>query len=198
MINLLSSELQTELRAARLNVRLRSYIFVIAIVLGTILLVFAAGLLLSYQHRLAAEEAIKDNRQSISQYEDTRKAAERFHGDLAIAKAILSQETLYSDLTVRITQTLPSNTILTSLLLDEQTITQPIIFSARVPSQQSAVTLKNTLENSAIFSEVSLINIQEDKPDEKTDNIPAIFRNHPVAVTFQATLEKDAVSGGKL
>lgn len=190
MINLLSQDLQTELRSARLNVRLRSYIVVTLAVLLATLLVFAASLFLSYQQRAAAEQSIDNNLRAISQYSETRKEAENFHKNLATAKSILTQETLYSDLMVRIAKTLPTRTNLTDLTLSEEIIAQPIILNARVGSQQAAVTLKNTLEESEIFSDVSLISVQSDG----SSTIPDSYRNYPVSVTLQASFNKPATT----
>lgn len=187
MINLLNSDLQKQYRAARLNLRLRMYFSFAAVTLAIVIGVFAGGLVLTLNERSIAKQEIAANEAQTAKYKDEKQSAITFKSNLAIAKSILSQEVLYSDLIVNIAKTLPSDAVLSALTIDQQSMQKPISMSARVTSKDGAITLKTTLENSPIFENVSINSIIE---EEITANSSSITRSHPVQVVLTLKVSK--------
>jgi Tfp pilus assembly protein PilN len=187
MINLLDTDTLRHYRAARVNVLLRKYVVLLILTLVAVLLAFAGGIFITLGERSAAEAEIASHQQALTQYADVKKEAESFTANLKIAKSILSQEVLYSDMIVQIARTLPSGAILSSLSLDQETLTKPIVLAGRVRTKDEAVTLKNTLESSPLFESVNLNSINE-QAVQKTS--PEIVKKFPVVVTLSMNATK--------
>jgi len=187
MINLLDSETQRHYRAARLNLRLRGYFSLLLVTIVIIVGLFASGVYVTRSERTVAESELASGQASVKAYDDVKKQAEDFSANLKIAKSILSQEVLYSDMIVQIAKTLPSSAVLSSLALDQTTLSKPITMAGLVKTKADAVTLKNTLEASPLFESVNINNITE---EELGDNPPAIKRQFPVSVTLSMNVTK--------
>ena len=194
MINLLSTDSQKYFRAARLNLQLRTYIFVLLGVLFLVVMIFGGGYYLTIRERATANEELKLRQQETSAYQGVRDQANDFANNLKTAKTILSQETLYSDLITQIAKTLPSSATLTSLTLDATSFQKPVTLSARVKTKADALILKNTLETSSLFENVSLSNVTEE-PAASGSSAPTnpITRDFPVTVTLNAQISKATV-----
>lgn len=189
MINLLPLEMQRGNRAARLNLKLRSYIFILLATLIAVLGIYGAGYYLTLQNRSTAEAQLQQHEQETARFADVRKEAKTFADNLKIAKSILSQETLYSDLIVRIAQVLPHNAVLTTLTLDPTSFgPKPITISGRVKTETDALIVKSSLEASSLFEDVRLTNVT-------SDGTASSAGDFPVAVTLSAKLSKQPTSG---
>ncbi len=155
MINLLPNEYKSEIRAARTNVLIVRYI--ILLLAGVVLI---AGLLAATYFSLtlaqdAAKERVAENEKREAEFADTKKEADQFRSDLAIAKAIIDNEVQYSSLIYKISAVLPKNVILDSLSVDSQTIGTQVTFSASAKSTNDALALKTAFENEKeLFSNV--------------------------------------------
>ena len=187
MINLLDTETQRHYRAARLNLKLRGYLTLLLITLVLIVALFGFGVFLTRSERAIAERELAQGEQSVARYASVKKEAEDFSANLKIAKAILSQEVLYSDMMVQIARTLPSSAVLSSLVLDQATLQKPITLAARVKTKEDSVILKNTLEDSPLFERVNLNSINEQPVFPGTKGIP---RTYPVVVTLSMNVTK--------
>lgn len=195
MINLLAPESQKLYRAARLNLKLRTYIFILLVALVGVLGIFGAGYYLTLQERSIAESELQKHQQETKTYQGIRNEAQSFADNLKIAKTILSQEIVYSDLITQVAQALPSSAVLTALNVDAANIDKPMTLSGRVKTKNDALVLKSTLENSPLFEDVNINNVTE-APEF---NDPAaqqnrVLRNFPVTVTITVTLTKKATS----
>ena len=191
MINLLAPESQKRFRAARLNLKLRSYIFILLATLLGVVGIFGAGYYLTLSERAIAERKLQDYQQQTASYQGVRNEAKAFADNLKIAKSILSQEIVYSDLVTQIAQTLPSSAVLTALNVDATTIAKPMVLSGRVKTKNDALVLKSTLEASPLFENVSINNVT-DAPefDNPSSTQNRIIRSFPVTVTVSVTLSK--------
>lgn len=191
MINLLDGDAQKLYRAARLNLKLRTYFTFMLIALVLVVGVFAVGLYLTMSERELAKAEGEANAQLVQQYTVEKQQAETFTNNLKIAKAILAQEILYSDLIVKIAQALPANSILSSLSLDQTALTKPITLTARVVNQNDAVVLKNALEASTLFENVNINSVAVmDVSQEKN----TMLRNHPVVVVLSLKMSSQSGS----
>lgn len=186
MINLLNSAAQKEHHAARTNLRLRGYLVLLLATFIGVVLIYGSGLFLTINERATANTQTTANSQLTAQYAPVRAKADAFAANLRTAKAILSQEVLYSDMITKIANTLPANTVLSSLALNQQTLKKPITLAARVKAKQDAIVLKSTLENSPLFESVNINNISEENIADTETNQTKI--SHPVIVTISMTL----------
>jgi Tfp pilus assembly protein PilN len=194
MINLLPIESQRYYRAARLNLLLRMYLVILGLLLLSVVGIFGTGYYLTVHERAIAEQELQQQQSETASYASVRSEAKDFASNLKIAKSILSQETLYSDMIVQIAQTLPSSAVLTSLSLDATSFQKPVTVSARVKAKTDALVLKSTLENSSLFEDVSLSNITETPPGATGNRI---IRDFPITVSLSAKLSKQPASGGQ-
>lgn len=188
VINLLSSDTQKQLRAAHLNLRLRNYTLLLSAALIGVAAIFGGGYFLTLNDRKLAEEQLRSNEQRTAEYAHVRQQAEEYAADLKIAKSILSQEVLYSDMIIAIAKTLPENSVLEALTLDRQTLQKPVALSARVKNENSPIDLKLALERSPIFEDVSINNVTTENvsPEEKNQTKKAL----PVTVQLTVTFTK--------
>ncbi|HEX6258115.1 MAG TPA: hypothetical protein VFZ48_01390, partial [Candidatus Saccharimonadales bacterium] len=182
MINLLSPNDKKQLRAARSNVLLLRYNILVVITILAVGGVFGGGFFITMQERANAEARLAEDAQRTASYSSTRKQAEDFAKNLTTAKTILSQEISYSQLIIDIAKTLPKGSVLTDLNLNAESFSKPLTVGARTKSYDGAVQLKNTLEQSDLFNDVSIINIIRD--DGR--------RDYPVTVTLNASLTPKA------
>jgi Tfp pilus assembly protein PilN len=148
---------------------------------------FGGGVYLTREERGLAEQELSAGEQSVARYGKVKKEAEDFSANLTIAKSILSQEVLYSDMIVQIARTLPGSAVLSSLRLDQATLQKPIVLAARVRTKDDAVTLKNTLEESPLFEKVNLNSINEQPITPAT---AGIARTYPVVVALSMNVTK--------
>lgn len=193
MINLLSPSSQQQHRAARLNLRLRSYLVAFSFVFVSVAAIFGGGLYLTLRERNIAEAQYEERENSVANYKNTRDQADEFTANLKTAKAILSHEVRYSDMITQIARELPSDAVLTTLTLDKETLSKPVTFSARVKTKDGAINLKSTLEKSTLFENVNINNIIEEKVESSETN--PIRRQYPVSVTISITFTKVADGG---
>lgn len=178
MINLLSPEEKRQLRAARNNVLLLRYSILIATTIVAVGLVFGGGFFITLSERESAIQQERENTEQTAGFGTVRQEAESFEKNLATARKILSQEILYSDLLTAIAKTLPPSSTLTDIALTPESFTKPTTLSARTTSYNDALQLKNTLEDSPLFKDVSIANITQD----------ATNAERPIAVQLSVTI----------
>lgn len=155
MINLLPNERKSEIRAARINVILMRYVIFILAGIGLVAFLVLATFLSLATAQQNANNRIAENQVREATFADTKKEAEQFRSDLAIAKAIIDNEVKYSSLIYKISGSLPSGVVLDNLSVDSQTIGTNVVFSARAKSTQAALGLKTAFENNTeLFSNV--------------------------------------------
>ncbi|RWZ79735.1 MAG: hypothetical protein EOT04_00540 [Candidatus Chaera renei] len=189
MINLLPDETKRNLRAARLNVLLLRYLIFLGVACLFIVGAFGVGYLLTASERTAAARDLAASQQTLAAYQKTKLDAQAFADNLRAARIILSNETIFSDLIVQIAKTLPPNTVLTSLNLSTDTLGKQIIINARTKDAEAPLALKTALENSPLFTNVSILTIAKPSPSDPPPRF-MIARDYPVTVTMSATLVK--------
>lgn len=160
MINLLPPKDLQNLQAAKTNRLLLQYNFLLLGVVGLFVVAFAlvyAVLGISQQN---AERTISENNQRVSAYAEVSKDATEFSKNLATARQIFANDTNYTDLLIKIAQTLPSGVILQSVTLDSTTLGKSTTLTASVKSPERALALKDALnQNKTLFSNAYLVSI---------------------------------------
>jgi Tfp pilus assembly protein PilN len=186
MINLLLPEQKRELKAARLNVVLLRYTFLVAGAILFMLGIFGVGLVITVYEKGGAGAELADYQEATLQYSQVKKNAEVFESNLATAETILSNEIVFSDFLVELARTLPPDLVMSSLAISTESFGEPVSINARTESYDGALILKSTLEASGIFEDVSIVDISRPEDDE----LEGIAAQYPYVVALSATLSE--------
>ncbi len=189
MINLLSDEKKSEIRAGRLNVILLRFITITGG--GMVLLAFiviGAYITLRYTHD-QVESRMKQNSADEIAYESTKTQAQEYRNNLATAKQILDQGTNYSSLVLKIARAVPSGVVLDSLTLNSTTIGQPMTLGAHAKSINAAKSLKKSFSDRPdLFSNVSFDQINNGSDDSSSSK-----DGYPVSITLSLVINKSSL-----
>ena len=181
MINLLPPDAKSQIKAARSNRLLVRYIFLLFGAFAFLLLAIGVVYVNLTSTGAAAEETVAFNRSKVGDYATIESRAAAFRQDLTRAKEILNNDVAYTKVILEIAQVLPSGTVLDTLSLDSKTFGSPTTLAAKVKDYPTVLTLKNSLQNSNVFSNVSIQSI-----DGGGDG------DYPLSATFNVTIRKDA------
>jgi Tfp pilus assembly protein PilN len=183
MINLLSPGDRSQLRAARSNTLLLRY----TILLGIVVIVLVAEMIGIYFvlniDKSHNEEIIRDNEAKTVSYSATKTSAAQFKSDLATAKYILGNQVPYTKLITTIANILPADAVIDTLALDPTTFGTPTQLTIHTKSYQSAIDVKQFLQKSDIFSDVSFQSVAQEVES------PSPF---PFTAIYNVTISRDA------
>lgn len=194
MINLLSYEAKQEFRAARLNVVLLRYGGLIFSAIVFLAIVFGVGYFITSIERAAAQTELENNKNEAAAYAKTQQEAESFAKNLTIAKTILNNEIDYSAVLIKLSENLPSGTILSDFTVDNAALKsgKPIVLNAEAKSYTLALQLKSSLEASPLFEQVNIGSIEK-KPNAPGQPDPT----YPYIVRVNVTISKDGLQAAK-
>lgn len=182
MINLLPDTYKKELRAARTNVVLLRYNFLLLGVAGFILVSCLVVYAVLGTARGIAESTNANNSNRASEFSETKKQTEEYRNNLGVAKKILDNEVVYTDLVFAITDVLPSGVILDSVNLNSREFGTQTALNAHAKNYAAVTELKSRLEKSSLFSNV---NFQSINSQEGSSN-----PSYPIGVTVNVTINK--------
>ncbi len=175
MINLLPPNDKQQIRAGKSNVLLLRYcIAAFSLAIPLLILIVSIYVLIN-NSRSNAEVIIQEGEARNATLQLTKANAQEFRQNLATAKTILDKEIKYSQIAVKIAQSLPGGIYIQSLNLDPQTFGQPITLSATGSSYQDAINLKSALEQSTTFSDVHLLSVTRGEENGVTISISAVI-----------------------
>ncbi len=158
MINLLPTDGKKQLRAARNNAVLRQYYILVVMAAILMAAVFGVGFKVTLDQEASYQKLKQQSETESAKYSAVRKSAEGFNADLKSAKTILASDVRFSQLITDIAGVIPTGVILGNLTLNPQDTTNaPLTVNARAKTYDDAVKLKNSLEQSPIFENVSLV-----------------------------------------
>lgn len=184
MINLLPDERKAEIRAGRTNVLLLRYIFITVtavVVLGGLL---AGSYVVLDSAKQSAQLKVSENQSRVAAYNDVRSQADSFRTDLATAKAVLDDDTSFTELIYKIANIVPRNVILDDLNLDPATFGSDTIITASAKTFSDAGKLKDSFtKNGEVFSSVQIQSLTS-ADDASTDN------EYPVKVILKVVINK--------
>ena len=185
MINLLSPEDKKQLRAARVNTILLRYYFLVVIIIAGAGGILAGGFYIADQNKNSSRVELSQAENDTADYTKIRQQSEEFANNLKVAKQILATEVVYSKMITDIASIIPAGTVLNSLSLTPDTISKKMELSFKTKSYDQGIQLKTALENSDLFSDVSITNItskgQEGEGAYPTDvNISAKFHQRNI------------------
>ena len=181
MINLLPPETKTQISAARANRLLLRYNLLLLI--AVVFMLAAIGLVYIYlgSAKASAESTIAENISRAGDYGSVESDANHFRQQLTNVKQILDNDTKYTKVALEIAAVLPSGVILETLNLDSATFGTPTTLTAKVTDYTTVLKLKESLQQSTIFSDASIQSISDDSDG-----------NYPLTATFSVTIRKDA------
>lgn len=183
MINLLPEETKHDLRAARANVALLRYNFITLIAIS--ILALFCGLfyvLLGISQSNAASKS-SDNSSKASSYAEVRKQAEDYKSNLAVAKQVLGNGVNYTTVVFAISELIPKGVILDNLTINAANFGQQTTFSAKAKTYADATKLKESFQQSPLFSNVFLQSVTDASGGEQASA-------YPVSVMLSAKLNK--------
>ena len=181
MINLLPPDTKRELRAARSNTLLVRYnIFLVG---ALVFMMIALGIVYVYlsNTKAGAEQAISESNAKVANYALVEAQAAEFRQNLQTAKQILDQEVNYSKVVLEFASLMPAGTILDTLTLDSATFGTPITLNAKAKNYESALALKDSFQNSSLFTDVHFQSISG-----------VADAGSPVSVSLNVTIKKEA------
>ncbi len=172
MINLLPESNKKELRAARANVTLLRYNVLTASAVIILLLIVGGFYAYLVTTKAQAEATNIENQAKAAEYNDTRKEAEEYRKNLAIAKQILGNQVNYSSLVFRITELLPRGVILDNINLSAKDFGNQVTITAHAKNYDTAGQLKQNFEQSKMFDNVFFQRIDTNSSTEGSSNYP--------------------------
>lgn len=182
MINLLPDETKRQLRAARTNTILIRYIIIVlfaVIFLGG----FMGGIYVILGNMRDNAQAIIDaNSQQTSEYGSIQSQTQALQASLKNAKTLLDEEVVYTDLITSIARLTPKGVVLEKLTLNPSTIGSPTTIQAYATTTDAALALKDSYQNSTLFSNVTIQNISTSSG----------IGGYPVNIVLNLTINKGA------
>lgn len=181
MINLLPPEIKAQTNAARANRLLLRYGILL---LGAFVFLLAAiGLVHVYlgTTKASAEAAITDNISRAGGYASVEAEAQAFRQNLSSVKQILDTDVTYTKVVLKIANVLPPGVVLSTINLDSQTFGTPTTLTANVKDYPTVLRLKDSLQASDLFTNVSLQTISNEGVGD-----------YPLSATLAVTIQKDA------
>ena len=175
-------EAKVELRAARTNIVLIRYIFVIF--LACLFLGFAlfGSVVLLNRTAASSQQLIDANDTKAEVYSSTKAQVDALSSSLTEAKNILDQEVLYSNVLMNIAQQMPAGTIIDKITLNADSFgATPLTLKVYAKTTDDAVNLRERFQNSPSFSNVSFQTISD--TSEGIDG-------YPISATMTLTLNK--------
>lgn len=180
MINLLPEDAKKQIRSARTNINLISYIITLGFaIIFLIALCFISYLILS-DSKTTAERTITNSSTSTSNTTSTIKTQiNTINSNFSVAKTVLNNQISYSDIIMGIGSAMPTGTVIDSLAVDNKTVTLTI--QARAKSADLVQTAKANLQNSNLFSSCIIGNSSTSQSDAT---------GYPVEFSISLTVRK--------
>lgn len=192
MINLLNPTDVSELRAARVNVRLRRLTVLTFLGVGLICGIYAYSFYSADKSYGDAVAKSSTTDASLKSYENIKNQAKQYQTNLSIAKKILGSEVTFSSFITELATTLPPNTILESLTLSTKSIGtlsgKPITTElvAKAKGYSDVIALKTSLEKKTNL--FSAVRISSTSLNTATTTADPLTRAYPYTVSFSVII----------
>lgn len=181
MINLLPPETKSQIAAARTNRLLLRYNILLLVAIAFLLAAIVIVYFYLSNTKAAAEAQIADSRSKVSDYSAVEAEANSFRQNLASAKQILDSDVRYTKVILDIAGVLPGGVVLDTLVLDSATFGSPMVLTANAKDYPTVLALKDSLQSSSVFSDVSIQSITNSSDGA-----------YPLTAAFSVTIRKDA------
>lgn len=192
MINLLNPDELKQLRAARLNIKLRRFSIATLLTILVVGAIYTVGYMFARQEFSSAEAHNTAAQKDLAQYDDVKQKAAAYRSNLDVAKKILGNEIVFSNFITEVAKILPENTVLSDLsLTTKQTAVTAqrkagsTQLKARAKGYADVLTLKTKLEESDIFSDVNIASTSVSNSSKAV----GIEAEYPYQVTFNLVID---------
>jgi hypothetical protein len=157
MINLLSDERKDAIRAARVNVFLVRYTFILILAFVFIMSALYVSYTVLGTTIKSADELIDNNNDKAGMYGETSKQVAALSAKLDETKGILDQEVRFSRVLVNMGQLMPKGTVLGDLTLTPSSFNgSPVEVKAFAKSTAEASLLQTQFQKSPLVNTVTL------------------------------------------
>lgn len=182
MINLLPDSTKKELRAARTNVRLLNYIFMLGLGIAFLITVCVAVFFVLNESKTSAENLISENQSKSTALGSVEAQGNALRLSLTNAKTILSQEVLYTKVLTGFASFIPEGVVIDSLSLSPTTFGTPINLQIYAKSNEAALALQDKLQSSPLFSGINFQSLSSRSQSS----------DYPVSATLSIVINKSA------
>lgn len=184
MINLLPDDTKKDIRAARANVTLLNYMLILGLGVAFLALICAGVYILLGNMKSDAERLISASESKTSAYSSVEAQASSLRASLSSAKTILDDEVVYTKIITGIAALIPDGVVLDSLMLSPTTFDAPITLQFFAKTTEGALALKDKIQSSPLFSNVSFQALSSTSTGQSSD--------YPVSATLSLTINKSA------
>lgn len=201
MINLLPDDRKRDVLAARMNVVLLRYNFLVLIALGVLITLCLLFYVILQTSENNAVTTSSDNNQKAASFGDVKSAADEYRNNLSVASKILDNGVNYTSVVFAITKLLPDGVILDGINISAENFGQQTSFSAHAKTYAAATQLKNNFEKSSNFTNVYFQNLTDNTVTagaQGTQGVQGVQTNtqnpageYSIAVTISAKLAKE-------
>jgi len=182
MINLMPDETKRQLRAARTNILLVRYLFILLIAFGFLSFSVAGSYYLLTQTKNSAQQLIDASDTEAEVYETTQQKVATLTSQLTEARTILDQETSYAATLTNIGQLIPEGAIIEGVTLDISSFNgTPVTMEVYAKSANIAIAVREAFQQSSFFSSVNLQSVSEND---------TTFADYPVTATMTVTANR--------
>lgn len=182
MINLLPPETKTQLSAARANRLLLRYNILLLAALTFLIVAIALVYIYLGNAKASAEATMAENISRAGDYDSVDAEAAAFRQSLASVKQILDNDVAYTNIILEIAGVLPQGVVLDRLNLDSATFGTPTTLTANVTDYATVLQLKDALQQSSIFTNVSIQTISNEGTGQ-----------YPLSATLSVTIQKEVI-----
>lgn len=187
MINLLPDDTKQDIRAARMNVILLRYNFLMLIAVGLLL-----GFCLSFYVVLSLSKSIADeknqaNLEKAATYNNVRVAANEYKMNLSTASKILDSSVNYTSSVFELARLLPKGVTIDDVALNASDFGKEISLTAHAKSYEQATQLKDNFQNTKLLSNAYFQSVTEEASTGGNQSA------YPIAVIIRAQLNKPVV-----
>lgn len=182
MINLLSDESKKEIRSARSNVTLVNYLLFLGMGIIFLALISIGVYIVLTMTQSDAEALISSSKSKSASYISVESQGAALHSSLSTAKTVLDQEVVYTKIITNIAALMPTGVVLDSLNLSPTTIGVPTTMQFFAKTTKDALSLKDKLQTSALFSNISFQQLSSNGQSPE----------YPVSATLSLTINKGA------
>lgn len=183
-MNLLADESKKEIRAARTNVKLVSYMVVLGLGVAFLAAISVGIYFFLTNSKSEAEQLISQGRTKTATYTSIEAQGQALRNSLANAKTILDQEVIYTKILTSIAALIPAGIVLDSINLSPATIGAPITLQFYAKTTQDTLALKDSFQASPLFSSVSFQTLSSTTAGQSSD--------YPVSASLNVTINKGA------
>lgn len=184
MINLLPQEARKNLRAGRANTILVRYLWIVAALFALLAVISGLTYILLTTEQANQQRERDANSKQIAENQAIQQRQQEFKTNLLVANTILDQQTSYSYVLLKLARLMQPGTVLSNIVLDQEQYGTPMEITFSAKSEDNAIKLRNSFQNSDLFSNVQF----------KSVAIGGNENPYPVTAVMQVTINKEGTT----